>query len=177
MRLLAILEAGGDVEKAANIRLYGAILVLPLLYYIWGRVTKRDTALVMDVAAICVIFGAISGRLNCFTVGCCEGTLMFSEGTVRWPIREAELVFYALFILVFWNKILKKKTHGEVYPLYAVSYGTLRFLCEFVREEYTTQVGIFHLAHIWSLIAIAGGAIAFYMVQKAHRVNSRKVKS
>lgn len=159
MWLLALIEVGFDMEKAANMRLYGAILVLPLLYYLWGRLTKKNISIVMDMASICVIFGAISGRLNCFTVGCCQGVPI---GNTRWPLREAEMVFYALFILIFAPKIVKGKTNGQAYPLYLLMYGTLRFLSEFVREEFTTQVGALHLAHIWSMIAIIAGAF-FYL--------------
>ena len=166
MRLLAIMEAGGDLKKAANIRLYGAIFVLPFLYYAWAKLTKRNTALVMDIAAVCVIFGAISGRLNCLTSGCCQGTLMFNSDTLRWPIRGLELIFYTIFLMYYCGKIMKRKTHGEVYSIYLISYGVLRLICEFVRVEFTTQVGVFHLAHIWSMISIAAGALLYYRVCK-----------
>lgn len=166
MRLLALIEVGFDLEKAANMRLYGAIFVLPLLYYAWAKLTKRDTALVMDIAAICVIFGAISGRMNCFTNGCCIGYPMFGLGSVRWPLRELEMLYYLVFIGIYGRKTLKKQTCGQVYPIYLMTYGTLRFLSEFVREEYTGGIGIFHLAHIWSLIAIVIGAGIYYKLAK-----------
>lgn len=162
MRLLAIAEAGFDMEKAANIRLYGAVLVLPIFYYAFAQKTGRSIPLMMDVAAVCVIFGAISGRFNCFTKGCCQGVLFPGAENFRWPIREAELIYYAVFFVYYAGKILKKKTHGQVYPVYLLSYGILRFLCECFRVEYTAKVGIFHQAHIWSLIAIAAGAILLF---------------
>lgn len=164
MWLLALAEAGFDLEKAANIRLYGAIFVLPFLYYAWAKKTSRNIALVMDVSAICVIFGAISGRFNCLTKGCCEGITCFFNDAYRWPIREIELVYYAVFIIYFFKKIGTAKTYGQVYPIYLISYGVLRFLCEFIREEFTIKIGIIHIAQIWSLIAIAVGAVMLYRV-------------
>ena len=166
MILLAIIEVGFDLDKAANLRLFGAVFLLPCMYYLWARVTKRNTALVMDVAAICVIFGAISGRFNCFTSGCCNGLPILPGSDICWPLRETELIFYVGFIGFYAGKILKGKTFGQVYGVYMVMYGTIRFLMEFVREEFTTQIGIFHLAHIWSLISVAVGAIMYYQANK-----------
>ncbi len=165
MWLLALAEVGFAVEKAANMRLYGAIFVLPFLYYAWAKKTGRDVALVMDISAICVIFGAISGRLNCLTKGCCHGVTGFLSETTRWPIREIEFVFYIVFIIYYFSKIGTKKTYGQVYPMYLIFYGAIRFLCEFIREEYTTNVGIFHLAHVWSLLAIAAGILWLCLVK------------
>ena len=169
MELLALIEAGFDFEKAANIRLYGAIFALPFVYYAWARITARDPKMVLDIAAICVIFGAISGRMNCFTNGCCEGYPIPFLLAYRWPLREMEMIYYFLFIFCYAGKIQKGKTWGQVYPAYLIGYGTLRFLSEFVREEYTGSLGSLHLAHIWSLIAIAVGTGLYIKIAKEHR--------
>lgn len=166
MWFLAVAEAGFDLEKAADIRLYGAFFALPALYYAWAKVMKRDPATVMDLSAICAVCGAISGRLHCLSAGCCEGIPL---GSIRWPVREAELVFYFLFILFFAGKILKGKTNGQIYPLFMIQYGVLRFLIECVREEYTARVGVLHLAHIWSLISIAAGAAWYLAIIKKRK--------
>lgn len=174
MRLLALIEVGFDLEKAANIRLYGAIFTLPFVYYLWAKLTKRDVAKIMDIAAICVIIGAISGRLNCYTTGCCQGYVIPFLPALRWPLRELEMLFYFGFIFYYAGKIQKGKTYGQVYPVYLLGYGTLRFLSEFVREEFTTQVGVLHLAHIWSLIAMAVGAGIYIYLSKSHKkINNR----
>lgn len=168
MWLLALAEAGFNLKKAANMRLYGAIFVLPFLYYVWAKVKKRNVSLVMDISTICVIFGAISGRLNCLTKDCCDGIQCFFNEAYRWPIREIELVYYVIFIIYYFRKIGTAKTYGQVYPIYLISYGVLRFLCEFIREEYTIKIGIIHIAQIWSLIAIAIGVVWLYKVNIKH---------
>lgn len=173
MRLMAILEVGGDLERAANIRLYGAIFTLPILYYAAAKWTQRKVPMVMDAAAICVIIGAISGRLNCLTTGCCDGIPILADGTLRWPLRQIELLYYFSFMTIYCKKIEAGKTYGQVYPVYLLSYGILRFILEFLREEFTTQIGIFHLAHIWSLISIAVGAVVYYKVRLPHKNNLR----
>lgn len=180
MRLLAIIEVGGDLEKAAKIRLFGAIFVLPFLYFAWGKLTGRKTELIMDIAAVCVIFGAISGRLNCFTNGCCNGVPIFFAENLKWPIRELEMIYYFVFLMYYCKRIVRGKTYGQVYPVYLISYGIIRLACEFVREEFTTNVGVLHLAHIWSIISIAAGMIWYYRIIKSKNTskskNSKKAK-
>lgn len=166
MWLMALLEVGFDLEKAAAIRLFGAYFSLPLVYYAWARLTKRDVSTVMDLASISLVCGAISGRLHCLTTGCCKGIL---AGSFRWPIRELELGFYFLFILIFAGRIVKRKTYGQMYPVLLILYGILRFLCEFVREEYTTRLGALHLAHLWSLLAIVAGTVWYLLLLKKRK--------
>ena len=180
MKLLAIVEAGGNLEKAANFRLFGAVFVLPLFYYSWAKIAKKNIPLVMDIAVLNCIFGMITGRINCLVSGCCEGTVLFPGSDIRWPLREIELV-YSVVMIIFWGrKILKKQTYGQAYPAFMLSYGILRFLMEWVRDEYTGSLGMFHLAHIWSLISIVVGAGIYYKLRKDKqnsKINRKKVYS
>lgn len=175
MKLLALIEVGFDFEKAANIRVFGAVFTLPFMYYIWAKRTDRNVELVMDLSAICVVLGVVSGRMNCLTQGCCQGIPLFFNQEWRWPLREIELVFYVIFIIYYRRKIQKQETHGQVYPIYMIAYGVLRFLCEFVREEFTTQVGFLRLAHIWSLISLVSGIVWLFYVEK--RKNSIRIRN
>ena len=171
MRLLAIIEVGGDISKAANMRLFGAVYLLPLLYYLVAKLLKKKNAVVMDVAAICLTIGLVFGRLDCLVGGCCKGVIFFGLSPIRWPLREIELVFYVFFLIHYGRKILNEQTHGEVYPVFMIQYGALRFILEWFREEYTTSFGIFHLAHIWCVISFAIGLSIYVELQaKAKKV-------
>lgn len=163
MKLLAIIEVGGNLDKAANMRLFGAVFVLPFLYYACSKALKVQPGKMMDIAAISCINGLVMGRIDCLVGGCCKGILIMG-GPLRWPLREIELVFYIGFILLFYRKILQNKTNGEVYPLYMISYGALRFILEWFREEYTTNIGILHLAHIWAILSVLIGASFYFSV-------------
>lgn len=166
MKLWAVIEVGGNMEKAANMRLYGAVFIMPLLFYIGAKITKRNTATVMDAFLVGAVISLAFGRLNCLTLECCQGCPVFPGADFRWPIRELEILYYVVFVCYYARKVLRNKTHGQLYPVLLISYGALRFVFEFAREEYTGQIGIFHLAHIWSLISIAAGIIAYYFVEK-----------
>ena len=64
MKALAIIETGGNIDQAADMRLFGAIFILPAFYALVGKYTKSDSAVVMDIAAVCLVIGLICGRLN-----------------------------------------------------------------------------------------------------------------
>lgn len=162
-QFMALVEVGFAVKKAATLRLFGAVFLMPVMYYVWAKLTKRDSALTLDFASVCVILGLMGGRLNCFLTGCCAGRLM---GNIRMPLREMEMVFYVLFIAFYAIRIVKGKTHGQVYPLYMILYGILRFAMEFFREEYTTNVGVLHLAHVWAIVSVVAGSIWLLKVNK-----------
>lgn len=175
MRIMAILEVGGDLSRAANMRLFGAIFVLPFFYYASAKFLKQKPSLMLDIAAICTVIGLIFGRLDCLVGGCCSGFLMPGSETIRWPIREIELIYYAVFMLIYCPRILKNKTSGEVYPLFMATYGVLRFLLEWLRIEYTTRFGVFHLAHIWSLLSIGIGLSVYFELQaKSQKKKARR---
>lgn len=173
VKLLALVEVGFDFQKAANMRLYGAIFVLPWLSYLVAKLTKRDPALVVDVMGVCATIGLFAVRINCLIKGCCGGVLITPDSTVRWPLVEMEMILCVVLCLLFWNKVYKRKTKGEAYPIIIFVYGIFRFIIEWAREEYTGQIGIFHSAHIWSLLAIIGSAIAIWLIKRHNMKNNK----
>ena len=177
MRLLAIIEVGGDISQAANMRLFGAVFLLPLFYYLWAKVFKHNIAFVMDIAAICLTVGLIFGRLDCLAGGCCAG-MQLPWGDMHWPLREAELLYYGGFLVYFCPRVYQRRTHGEVYPVFMITYGLLRFVLEWFRVEYTTNIGIFHLAHIWALICFMLGLSIYgaQMEKRKKQIGGKKKK-
>ena len=169
VKALALIEVGFDVSKAANMRLYGAIFVLPELSYFIAKITKRDPALVVDIMGVCATIGLFTVRINCLIAGCCKGILITPQGTVRLPLVEIEMLLCVVLCLCFWNKVYKRQTKGIAYPIIILIYSIFRFIIEWFREEYTGQLGVFHLAHIWSLIAILGSAITIYLINKNNK--------
>ena len=174
MRLWAIIEVGGDLGKAANMRLFGAVFVLPLLYCAWAKLFRHETALVMDASAICLSVGLLLGRINCLLGGCCIGTLIPGRMGWRWPIREVEIIYYVAFIAWYSHRIICDKTHGQVYPVFMISYGGLRFILEWFRVEYS-GVGGLHLGTIWSVLSIIIG-LSIFFAQQEKQTKKRRVK-
>ena len=177
VKLLALIEVGFDVERAANMRLYGAIFVLPELSYFVAKRTKRDPALVVDIMGVCATIGLFAVRINCLIAGCCDGVHIAHDSIARWPLVEMEMILCVVLCLYFWNKVYRRQTKGTAYPTIILIYGIFRFIIEWFREEYTGQLWIFHSAHIWSIIAIVGSAIAIHIIKKNRKKHVKRRES
>jgi len=164
----AQLEHIGQPSNPGMMSLFGAIFFLPLFYFLLAKLTKRGTADVFDVFTVSMAFTLLCSRVNCLFSGCCLGAPLPGQTELRWPTREAELVFYAVILTYLILRILKKKNHGELYPLYMVSYGAFRFVIEFFREpgEGSVLSGVLHISHIWAILSICLGLSIYYEVQK-----------
>ncbi len=167
----------GKIEGFATMRLYGAVFLCPLLFYAYGKVMKWDMASTFDVLTIFLIFGLTLLRLNCILVGCCTSIELDFLGGRTLPIREVELAIFICFIIIMLPKIRKQLTHGEVYPLFLICYGVYRFVIEFFREEYFTFFSTpIHWGHIWSVISVVAGTVAYVKIMQNLKYNSKKRK-
>ena len=125
---------------------YGIYFICPLLLLFIYR-KKRSS--IFDAYAYYVLPSMILQRVRCLVDGCCYGKII---GNIRFPTRELEILFYILMFLCFMKKD-KDITEGSKFPLLMISYGFFRFFEEFMREG----AGLFHLAHIWSVLAMIIG--------------------
>ena len=162
--LFPFVEAFGNVSRMANLRLYGIIYFDCIGFYITTLLIDTDRKLFFDVCSISMVVCAILGRIDCFVKGCCYGVPFFDTG-FRWPIREIELVTNICFYIYFMPRVYQGKTHGEVYPIYMIYYGIIRFFLECFRVE-GDPIGAFHLAHVWSIIAIAIGISFLFILDR-----------
>ena len=163
VKLFAFLESGID-----GMSLYGAIFFLPVVYYIVSKLTKRNVSDVFDIFSICTAVTLLFSRFNCLMADCCQGLVIPGTDSVRFPTREAEILFYIVLYIVLRKKVCKRKYSGKIYPYYMVSYGVFRFIAEFFRVSEIT-FGWFHISHLWSLLAIAIGATAIYFINRNNK--------
>lgn len=96
-------------------------------------------------------------------------------GSIRWPIRELELLYYIAMMIYFGIKVYKGKTSGEVYPIYMVSYGVLRLIIEPLRVEYDS-LGAIHFGTIWSILSIIIGLSIYWSQKEETKKRRRKEK-
>ena len=200
--IFAFIEGAGTGAMS----LFGAELFLPVFFLLGAKLTKRSGKTVCDLFTPCFAAMMIIARINCIIGGCCYGKIIhwFSETKLRWPTRELEILFYAVFLLLFIPRIWKyykgdaakpalqtsSKTEtrtlidklagekpfipGTVYPIFMMAYGVFRFFVEFLREKYTTKV--FHLSHLWALISLAAGALFWYELKAEEKLKAKKKK-
>lgn len=173
-KLLALVEVGFNAELAANRRIWGSILLLIVVIGIVTKLTKRDFAQAYDISAVATLIAGIIVRIACLVDGCCGGIPITPGGTFRWPLVEMEMLLDIVLVIYFWNRVYKGKTKGLAYPIFVLIYGVFRFVIEWLRDEYTGQIGPFHLAHIWSLLAIVGATIAIWLIKRHKKIIDNK---
>ena len=168
VKLFSALESF-DLSGHTGMRLYGAILFMPIVYLVLIRCFRWNAAAFFDVQAPAMISMLWFGRINCMISGCCRGLLLPGSDVLRWPTREAELAFHGVLLAVFARRLHRQEQPGALYPLYMIAYGTFRFVIEWFREGETLFLGL-HPAHIWSLLSVViGGSIYFELRERDRR--------
>ena len=176
VKLFAGLESF-ELTLSGGMSLYGAIFLLPLLYAAAAKLCRRDARQVFDVLTLCMISTLLIVRINCIASGCCQGLLLPGSNVLRWPTREAEMVFHGILLVLFYRRLHRQEQPGTIYPLYMIAYGAFRFVVEWFREGDAIFLGM-HPAHIWSILSVVIGC-AIYSEQKARssrKANRAKVR-
>lgn len=171
VKVFAFLEAGFDTGSFGNMSLFGGVFFMPLAYWLGAKLSKRSYREVFDVFTPCMIFTVMCARINCIVSGCCIGLPIPGMNGVRFPTREAEILFYIILLICLCPRVLKGKYRGQAYPIYMISYGAFRFVVEFFRSADTSSV--FHRAHIWALITLIIG-ISIYAEIKSETATRKR---
>lgn len=175
VKAFAFMETGFDSDSLGNMSLFGGVFFMPLLYLVGAKLTKRKAADVCDAFTGCMILTVMCARVNCILTGCCGGRLLPGAEVLRWPTREAELVFYVVLLAILGRRILQNKTHGTAYPLYMAAYGIFRFIAEGFRLA-NSPLGLIHRGHIWALISLALGYSIYAELKTREKKNVRRMK-
>ena len=124
-----------------------------------------------DLFAIYALPSLFFLRINCLISGCCGG-IMIPGTNLHWPTRQAELVFYAVMLVVLLLLEKRGAPSGQGFPLLMAAYGCFRFVEEWFRISEGNNA--FHLAHLWSILAAALGMAIYYEMQKQGKASIRK---
>lgn len=170
-KVFAFLESGFNTDSFGNMRLFGVVFFMPLAYWLGAKLSKRSYREVFDVFTPCIIFTVMCARISCIVSGCCIGLPIPGMNGVRFPTREAEILFYIILLICLCPRVLKGKYRGQAYPIYMISYGAFRFVVEFFRSADTSSV--FHRAHIWALITLIIG-ISIYAEIKSETATRKR---
>ncbi len=167
VKVFAVMEGA----NAGAMSLFGGVFFMPVLYFIGAKLSKRPMAEVFDIFAVVMIFTLMLARCNCLHAGCCLGRHMFHMD-MRWPTREAEIVFYLVFLALIIPRVWKGVTKGRVYPLYMAAYGAFRAVIECFRES--SSETLFHLSHVWAFLALALGLSIYIELNNRIKKQSQK---
>lgn len=165
--LFAKIESIGDPTAVGRMSVYGGMAFMPVFCLIVNKITKKSLADIYDIFTVILISTISFARINCIITGCCKGNPIADTG-MRWPTREAELIYYIVFLITIVPSVYKNNSNGLVFPKYMVSYGIFRVICEFFREDLSI-VGPVHIAHVWSILAIIIGLSVLIEMQGVRR--------
>ena len=172
VKAFAFLETGFDKASLGNMSLFGGIFFMPAAYWLGAKIAKRPFKEVFDIFTPCMIFTVMSARINCLLSGCCRGLPIPGTSGLRFPTREAEIVFYTILLAILCPQIWKEKLPGCAYPVYMIAYGAFRFADEFFRDAGTQM--LVHRAHIWSILALIIGITAYAEVKIGNPKGKRR---
>ena len=160
-------------QGLANRRGWAIFFTTPIYLLIGAKVTKRDPKMVTDIFVVQILIAYFFGRTACLFQGCCIGKII--PGTeFRWPLREAELLFVAIFIYVLGRKAYRRSFDGRSFPMFLTAYGFFRFFLEFLREPLHAYFGPFSSVQIGCIIFFLMGVFWLLIL---YIQNSRTKKS
>ncbi len=139
---------------------FGIYFVCPLLISLLFKSLNKNE--VFDMYAIYVCPSMVFQRFHCLVSGCCSG-IQFFHTAYCWPTRESEIFFYLFMLFYFYREKKKEQIKdGIMFPILMICYGLFRFINEFFR----IGEGVFHLAHIWSVLCLISGYSFFTEIKK-----------
>src|ERR1051326_8533026 len=123
---------------------YGGLIVAVAVALFYIRKVGLPLWTTCDVCAPGIALGHVIGRFGCFFAGCCYGKPTSIPWAVRFkdaaslapldislhPVQIYEALGSLVIAGVLWLRLMKKPARGQVFWLYVLLYGILRFVME-----------------------------------------------
>ncbi len=168
---------GGTFTGISGMSYHGAVIGFVIATWIFVKRTKTSFWMWMDLVALSVPVGYVFGRIGNFLNQELVGRVtdvpwgIYVNGTLRHPSQLYEAFLEGVLvaiILFFYRK--RQRFEGELIALYAILYGTARFIAEFWREP-DIQLGYIccgwvTMGQLLSLAMVAAGAIGYILLAK-----------
>lgn len=167
----------GNFLSMINIRegglaIHGAVIASILVVFFFSKYNKIDFRDLADICSPGLILGQAIGRWGNFINQEAHG----GETTLPWGIiiegkkyhptflyeSLGNLIIF-IFLMIYLRKYQKKK--GEVFLLYLILYGILRFFVEGLRTDSLMFFGL-RIAQIVSIISVVVGIALFILNRK-----------
>jgi phosphatidylglycerol:prolipoprotein diacylglycerol transferase len=143
-----------------------------------------------DAAAVSIPLGQAIGRLGCFSAGCDYGspssqpwavtfTNQYAHEMVGVPLNVAlhpyqlyeSLSTFGLFLILYW--LFQRRTfQGQVFLVYLIAYGVLRFLLEFFRGDTDRGFvfdGLLSTSQFVSLLIVPVAVLGYVVLRQRQR--------
>ena len=172
-----------DVMKNGFV-FYGGFLGGALGYFIYAKVYKIPFFGLTDNAVQSLPLGHAFGRIGCFCAGCCYGSetdsflgVVYSHpadpycptGVKLLPTQLFESAFCLVlfFVIMLIQRKFKDLKTGVLTIIYLLSYGTFRFLIEFIRGDEARRSFLALSTSQWiSIVLIVFGVVYSLILNK-----------
>lgn len=155
-----------------NMDYFGAILFLPILVPLIGKPFGLSWREGLNICAKALALIRAFLRVGCYCVGCCGGMAFTVLGaTFHWPTRLLGSVGCFLIFLFLLDQEKRQGQDADLYPLFLVTYCTLRFVQEFMMGKETLALGL-NLFQFYSLIGFAAGVLFLIRDQRKKRAGA-----
>jgi phosphatidylglycerol---prolipoprotein diacylglyceryl transferase len=158
---------------------YGGFICATLAAVVYTRRKRLPLVKLADIFAPSIALGHAFGRMGCFFNGCCYGKPCALPWAVTFPpphmmagipvhpteIYEAfgNLAIFGGLSLFYRHKLF----NGQVWWLYVLSYGVLRLLVEFFRDDYDTfYFSVLTIGQIVAITMIVVASLAIWLMPK-----------
>ncbi|MBF0101525.1 MAG: prolipoprotein diacylglyceryl transferase [Desulfobacterales bacterium] len=159
----------GEIVKIWNggLVFYGGFITALITAILYCRIYQLPIGQIADIVAPGLAIGHAFGRIGCFFAGCCYGktcdlpwAITFSHPQSLAPlgVELHPTQLYSVFanaclfgFLIFWRRY--KRFHGEIFLIYMLLYGIIRFAIEFLRGDDRGDI-YFHIFSISQIISL-----------------------
>lgn len=163
---------------------YGGFLGAVVAHMVYCRVKGLPVWRLADILAPSIALGYFFGRLGCLMTGCCYGAACDLPWAIRFPVGHAThpqavhptQLYEATAGLLLYGGLAwfyrRRHRDGQVFALYLVANGLLRFGIEFFRGDYSVRYlgGWATPAHGIALGLLAAGGILFLLAARRESV-------
>ena len=164
--LMGLVEIG---EWRGARSFYGAHFLVPILMFPVAKLLRQPYGKTLDMCAPagCVMLALL--KVKCLMDGCCGGRIMTVFGkTFRFPSQIVECIAALVLMAVLLILIYRRKFANLIYPSYMILYGVVRFILNCFRET-TPWFWIIPSGHLWSIVSVIIGVIAFILIWKKQK--------
>jgi len=181
--------AGWHADGVRSLRggfvFYGGFILATVAAVVYAHRKRLPLAKLLDIFSPSVALGHAFGRMGCFFNGCCYGKPCALPWAVTFPpphmmagipvhpteIYEAlgNLAIFAGLSLFYRHK----RFDGQVFWLYALSYGVLRLVVEFFRGDYYAfYFGGLTIGQIVAITMVAVASLALRLSPKTVKLHA-----
>ena len=161
-------QLGGGITFMGG--LVGGVVCFLGVYFIFRKRFKTKLVDTLSMFPCAILIGHAFGRIGCFFAGCCYGKETDCFLGVQFPgfsapVHPTQLYEAAFLFLMFGIcfYLLMKKDFKHNLSLYLVSYGTFRFLIEYVRADHRGEfVAGISPSQFWGIIMVVAGVALYF---------------